>query len=239
MVSHQAARLPLACHKRHPSEFKVFPLFFAPSGVLDVCPVGIHGQHPVVSDVFKVVDLVAVHARLPVPIAELQIAAAFLCDLEHPRPAAEHGVFLLARIPQDARAHCHLVGNLRRPFLSRFVAAFPPYPEFGAGQRADGAVARRVNKKRSDKARTASVDRAAARDVNYCAVLCLRRNDACIEEQRYVRFGPHGRKLAVVLVRFGGFRIAALGRADLLDDVAYARILAMVKTPAKPDPHFG
>ena len=149
VVAHQTAALALARHVGHPLKFAACVLFPLCGFVLQVGPVRVHDEHPVVADTLELADLVAHHPRLPVPVTPQAVFAILLVEGDHPRLGGERdGTPGVLRVPLHRRAHRHRIGHVRRHVLTRLGLRLASHAEVGAGERAHAGVARAVCEKR-------------------------------------------------------------------------------------------
>ena len=86
------------------------------------------GAQADVANAFHLVDLIAVHAPFPVPVAVSRRFNRILVKLNRPREFRKGSLFAdVRRIPLDRRPHRELVGLFRRARLVVFRLRFPAH----------------------------------------------------------------------------------------------------------------
>ena len=239
MVSHEAAALALARHVCHPRKLSVRVLRTLRGLVLQEGPVRVHYEHSVVADALELVDLVAHHSRLPVPVAAQAVLAVLLVERDHPRLCRKcNALSRVLRVPLHRRAHRHLVCLLWSHVLARLGLRLASHAEIRPGEESDVRIAGAVSEKWSIKHRERASHHIPPGYGGDAVAVFLRRDDPRVEEEADVLLGRHRVKLALILVAFGRLCVAALRGTDLRHHVTETRIRAEIHSPAEMHAHL-
>ena len=150
IVPHQTTRLPLARDVGHPTQFAISVEIVLLHPILQITPVGIDHQEPIIPDLFKITNLIPVHTGLPRPFTHCHLLAVGFIELNAIAEVRESaGLFGLFGIPLHRGPHGHLVGLFRSRALAELVTRFTPHPVVCSRQIADRTIACAIGKERS------------------------------------------------------------------------------------------
>ena len=145
IVPHQTTGFPFACHIGHPAQFTVAILSILFHLILQVTPIGINDQHAIVTNTFKIFNLVQVHSGLPGPFTHQDFLAILIIELHAVTEIRKRRASsIVYGIPLDGSTHCHLIGLFGSDTFSEFTLGFTSHTEIGSGQIAYCSVSRTI-----------------------------------------------------------------------------------------------
>ena len=239
VIAQQTTGLPFARHVSHPTQLPVLVGTILLQLVLQVAPVGIDHQQTIIPDLFKVMNLVPVHTRLPRPFAHGHLLAILLVEF-HPivEIGKMAGAFRIFGIPLDRGTHRHGIGLLRSCTLAKLISGFTTHPVVCTGQIADRSIARTVRKEGSLQTKLL----ATLNVLDHHPLDGLSRhlyvNRPIVGKERDVRFARHNGRLLVIFIKVGRLGIATSGRSKLLLQVAQLLVGTRLNAAAQMDTHL-
>ena len=240
VIAQQPARFAFTRHIGNPPQLPI-PIEVVPfQPILQVAPVRIDDQHPVIANPLEILDLIEIHSCLPCPLAHRDPFAAFVGKFD---PVIEFGKCARAigfdRIPLHRSPHRHFVGLFGCNALAELLTAFTPHTVIGPSQIADCPVPRAIGKERSLEPQLTAVFDMFGRDGNDPVALLLHSDHPIVQEKRHPLLPGQPIQLLLIFIGRCGLCITPLLGPELLLQASQLLVGAHFDPPAQMDTDFG